>query len=342
MAEVRRPVTRGSAELASEAFRREREAGWRELEALLTRAEKKGMRALGPEEVVRLPALYRAALSSLSVARAISLDRNLRDHLESLAVRAWLRVYGPQRSALGVLAEYFAARFPDAVRRNALAVAASASCLAAGMVTGLAMVSADPDLYHSLMPESVAQGRNPASSTAELRAVLHGGREHAPDDLAFFTSHLFTHNSQVGILCFALGFLGGLPVILLLYFQGLILGAMTALYQSRGLGVEWWGWVLPHGITELGAIVLCGAGGLLTGRALLFPGRWRRIENLRRHGREAATLVMGAVLMLFAAGLIEGVFRQRVHDVGARYTMALLTAAAWGAYFLLSGRRASR
>jgi len=63
--------------LRSSEFRRGREESWRELEALIARAERRGVRALSAEELQRLPLLYRSTLSSLSVARSIALDRNL-------------------------------------------------------------------------------------------------------------------------------------------------------------------------------------------------------------------------------------------------------------------------
>ena len=82
-------MTTGAAiALKSAAFRAEREASWRELEGLVGRIERGGVRALAPAELGRLPSLYRAALSSLSVARAISLDRNVLDYLEALSGRA--------------------------------------------------------------------------------------------------------------------------------------------------------------------------------------------------------------------------------------------------------------
>ena len=56
------------------------------------RVERRGIRALSLDELLRLPVLYRAALSSLSVARTIALDRNLLLYLEDLALRAFLAV----------------------------------------------------------------------------------------------------------------------------------------------------------------------------------------------------------------------------------------------------------
>ena len=84
--------------LKSSEFRKGREASWRELEDLVGRVERRGVRALSLAELLRLPILYRAALSSLSVARTIALDRNLLLYLESVALRSFLAVYGPRAS----------------------------------------------------------------------------------------------------------------------------------------------------------------------------------------------------------------------------------------------------
>ena len=82
--------------LKSSEFRKGREEGWRELEDLVRRVERRGVRSLSLDELQQLPILYRAALSSLSVARTIALDRNLLLYLENLALRAYLVVYGPR------------------------------------------------------------------------------------------------------------------------------------------------------------------------------------------------------------------------------------------------------
>ena len=86
--------------LKSERFREIRKKDWAELEALLNRMDKKGIRSLNAEDVLRLPKLYRAALSALSVARATSLDQSVIAYLESLCTRAYYRLYGTQ-SGLG-------------------------------------------------------------------------------------------------------------------------------------------------------------------------------------------------------------------------------------------------
>jgi len=108
-------VSDPGADLRSYQFRREREAVWQEFEALVTRFEARGIRALNSKELARLPVLYRAVLSSLSVARSISLDRNVLAYLENLASRGYFSVYSPRRPLWVALLRFLTSGFRDAV-----------------------------------------------------------------------------------------------------------------------------------------------------------------------------------------------------------------------------------
>lgn len=322
-------------DLPSAAFRREREPSWTELERVLAKIDARGIKSLTAAELADFPQLYRTALSSLSLARAISLDKNLVQYLETLATRGYFRVYGPPRRLWAVLGAFFAVGFPRAVRAFRWHVALAGAFLAIGAIVGWLAVVRDPETYYAFVEEGLASGRDPSATTESLRATLystHGG--------GAFATFLFTHNARVGILCFALGFAAGVPVLLLLVQTGAMLGAFGALFGSRDLGLELWAWVLPHGVTELLAITLCGAGGLVIAQRLILPGRKSRLESLAEGGRQAGMLATGAVAMLLLAGGIEGIFRQEVQDVVARYSVALGSAMLWTAYFLFAGRKA--
>lgn len=321
--------------LRSVVFRREREATWRELEALIARADKGGLRALTAAELARLPHLYRATLASLSVARSISLDQALTRYLENLIGRAYFVTYGSRAPLFAQLWQFLSHTWPAAVRRRWRALALATLITVIGVVTAYVLTRSDMDYYYSFIGDT-AQGRTPASSTAELRAGLYD-QGNFSSFLGTFAAELFSHNARIGIMVFALGFVVGVPSAFLLFYNGLVLGAFVALYTSRGLGWDIWGWLLPHGVTELGAVILCGAAGFTIAGALAFPGARSRLDNLREHGRDAARIVAGCVIMLFLAGLIEGIFRQTITAIEVRYTVAILSAAAWTYYFVRVG-----
>jgi uncharacterized membrane protein SpoIIM required for sporulation len=326
-----------AAGIRSVEFRREREAIWQALEDLITQTDRRGVRALSADQLTRLPHLYRATLSSLSVARSISLDRALTDYLENLVARAYFVVYGTRQHLRSQLRDFVCGRLPATIRGARWHLAIAALVMITAAVAAFQLTLSDMDYFY-VFTGDMAQGRTPASSTAELRDTLYR-TESASGALSAFAAQLFSHNARIGILAFATGFVAGLPTLLLLFYNGLVLGAFAALFHARGLGVDLWAWLLPHGITELTAVVVCGAAGFELAHALVFPGAQARLDALRERGRAAAVLVIGAVAMLFIAGLIEGVFRQVVTSVAIRFSVAGATAAWWIYYVGFVGRR---
>ena len=325
--------------LRSAEFRKGREQSWKQLEDMVGRIEKNGIAALSAEEIQQLPLLYRAAMSSLSVARAIVLDRGLLLYLENLSLRAYLAVYGPRASVTESLSDFFRRGFPEAVRSLRWHLAIVFIVLIAGTFAGYALVQADVNYFSTLVPESLAGGRGPASSAADLLDdEIFAPWPGFVETFIVFANSLFRHNTMVGILCFGLGFALGVPTLILIAYQGLILGAFIALHVQRGLGVDFMGWLLIHGVTEILAILLCAAAGLAIAEKILFPGALPRLENLSRYGKTAASVAAGSVALFFIAGLLEGGFRQLIDHTLGRYAFAAVTAALWLAYFL-SGRK---
>ena len=324
--------------LKSAQFRKEREKNWKELDELIGKVEKSGPRSLTSQELHRLPVLYRGAVSSLSVARAISLDRALLEYLEGLVHRSYIHVYSVKESGWRVAADFVKVRFPAAVYRHGRLFLASLVLILAGFFTAHSMVTADMDRFYSFIPAELAQGRDPQASDAELRESIEGS--YSLDGLARFAMQLFTHNSSVGILYFCLGWIVAIPIVILLYYTGLSAGALGAVYASRGMGWEFYAWLMGHGVTELSAICVCGAAGFALGGALIFPGEYSRLTNLTMTGRRVAPMILGAIGMLFIAGLIEGFFRQMVHSQVLRWLMAGSTGVFWLYYFVHVGRRA--
>jgi uncharacterized membrane protein SpoIIM required for sporulation len=319
--------------LKSERFRAEREADWRRLERLLDRAEQ-GVDRLGDADLIEMPVLYRAALSSLSVARATSLDASLVAYLEGLCARAYFYVYGARAKPLERMGGFFARDWPSAVRGLWGETLVSAFVFVLGALTAFLLVNADPDWFYGFIGEGMAQGRDPTASTADLRRTLYD-RPGDSEGLTAFAAFLFSHNSQVSLLSFALGFAFGVPTVLLIAYNGCAMGAFFALYASRGLGVELGGWLFIHGTTEIFAAVLSGAAGLRIARAVGFPGEASRVEAVSAAGRSAAVVMGGVVLMLFLAGGLEGFGRQLITSDLARYGIGGAMAALWLAYFYL-------
>jgi uncharacterized membrane protein SpoIIM required for sporulation len=339
---ARRDAAQGHSALVlkSREFRKGREEGWRELENLVQRVERRGVHALSLDELEQLPILYRAALSSLSVARTIALDRNLLIYLENLALRAYLAVYGPSVDPVEGIRNFFVHDLPAAVRAARWHILIATVALLVGVAAGFVLTAQDESWFTAFTPSDIAGGRGPSSTAAYLRdKELFAPWPGPVEAFGVFANVLFSHNTAVGLLCFGLGLAAGIPTLLLVVYQGLGLGSFLALHYDRGLLVDCLGWISIHGTSELGALILLSAGGLVIADKLLFPGRYSRVENLALHGRQAAQMAVGGVLMLLVAGILEGGFRQLVQSTPLRFAIGLTIGALWLTYYSLSGRR---
>jgi uncharacterized membrane protein SpoIIM required for sporulation len=324
-------------QLKSTRFREEREAGWKKLESLLVRVERGAAAQLSDEDLLAIPVLYRAALSSLSVARAISLDRSLLDYLESLCARAYFVVYGVRGTIWSSLGRFFLEDWPAAARALWKETLISGGLMLLGVLLGYGLVTTQPDWFDAFMPPALAAGRDPSASVETLRQTLY---MHKTEGLSVFASFLFTHNASVCLMSFALGFAFGLPTAFLVVSNGCALGAFIALFASKGLGLQVGGWLGIHGVTEIFAVVLAGAAGFHIGWATAFPGEKARLDAAAAAGRRAGALMGGVLVMLLCAGMLEGLGRQLIQDDITRYAIAGATALLWPAYlYAYSGPR---
>ncbi len=322
---------RSSGLLKSQRFRQAREDDWRRLERLMDKAEKGSASKLTDAEILAVPVLYRSTLSALSVARETSLDQGLIDYLETLSARAYFFVYGSRATIQDRMVAFFRTDWPAAVRGLWRETLISAALMLLGALVAGWLVMHEPEWFYAFVPADLSGGRDPAASTETLRATLDGAD--GAQGLSAFAAYLFTHNAQVALLAFALGFALCLPTGLLILYNGATLGAFFALFASRGLGFELGGWLLIHGVTELFAVILAGAAGLRIGWAVAFPGQKRRLDAAVEAGRTAGIAMGGVVVMLMFAGLLEGFGRQLIVDTGLRYAVAAATALIWGLYF---------
>ena len=171
-----------------------------------------------------------------------------------------------------------------------------------------------------------------------LISVIYRTEDFRLNDLQFFPSFLFPNNAGIGLLAFALGFAFGVPTLLLLFYNGSMVGALFAVYAIRGMGADMGAWLAIHGTTEILAILICGAGGLMLGQAVAFPGRLSRLDNLSNTGRNAAQMLVVAIIMLFVAAFLEGFGRQIIQDMLLRYMPGLIMLGLWLLWFLAGGR----
>ena len=153
---------------------------------------------------------------------------------------------------------------------------------------------------------------------------------------------LFTHNLGVSLIAFALGMTLGVGTVWLMFTNGVLMGALAAVFVEAGQLRSFLTGVLPHGVLEIPACLIGGAGGLLLAEGLLCARPWPRLEELARTGKEALWLVWGCVPLLALAAILEaGVARapEQFISSGLKLAVAGVFGLLFLAYVLLPGRR---
>ncbi len=284
---------------------------WRRLDELLDVAARTPAWELGPDRMREIVRLYRLAAADLNRLLAATADPELIGPLNARVGRGYRFVYGARRAesfgGARRLVRFFTLEIPAGFRRARWAVVAAALAFGAGAVLGFGAVAVRPALVEDLVPGQFFSA-SPRDRVAEIeqREERISSLEQAAD----FGSQLYTHNIQVSFLAFGLAAATLVAGVWLLFWNGVILGAIAASYVLDGVGTFFVAWVGPHGALELPSIVFSGAAGLVLGRALWFPGEVSRGTALRAALPTVWRMLIGTSATLVLAGLIEGSFSQ--------------------------------
>ena len=311
-----------------ERFTSEREPLWRELDGLTTAAKGSAQR-LGPEKLLRLGHLYRAAAADLAFARRRWPSDPVVGRLDQLVNRARVIVYGTPVKRGGILS-FFAHDYWRRLVERPVMLGLAAILLFVPLTLTAFWASADPGAAASFVPagyESVTEPKDPGQDLG-----MTSGEE------AAFSSQIFTNNIKVTFLAFAGGVLVGLGTVWILGFNGVFIGALTGLAFQAGNGVPFTELVIAHGVLELSCIVVCGAAGLRFGWAMVAPGHRPRIDATMEEARSGVEIVLGTMPWLVLAGLVEGF----VTPAGLGLLVNSIVGVSLGALFWMFALRLGR
>jgi uncharacterized membrane protein SpoIIM required for sporulation len=282
---------------------------WDELDKAMTRQEQDPYRRMSFDEIKRLRYLYERASADLAKLTTYSAERALRLYLESLVGRAYSFIYGSRQAPVRFSPwQWFWRSFPATFRRRWRAFALSLAVMLTGGLFGGAAIVMDPEAKAVLMPFEHLQ-MDPAERVA--KEERGGEQDRLKGAKSTFSAFLMTHNTRVSIFVLALGMTWGIGTVLLLFTNGVMLGAVVADYLRAGQSSFLIGWLLPHGAVEIPSVLLAGQAGLLLAAALIGGSAGKPMgERLRAVVPDVVTLISGVAVMLVWAGLVEAFFSQ--------------------------------
>jgi uncharacterized membrane protein SpoIIM required for sporulation len=293
---------------------------WMELETLLGELENDPERKLDLEQVKRFHYLYQRTASDLAKISTFSSEPEIKRYLEALTARAYAEIHETREKShrLSPL-RWFFTTFPATFRRRIRAFYMAVAITLVGMIIGGLSVTFDPESKQVILPFSHLKG-SPTERVAQEEKVKEDRLKNVK---ASGAAWYMTHNTKVCIFTMALGITWGIGTILMLFYNGIILGAVAIDYALAGQAQFLIAWLSPHGVVEIPAILLGGQAGLVLAGALI--GRNSRDslrQRLRNITKDLMTLIFGVALMLVWAGFIEA-FVSQYHEPLLPYTLKI-------------------
>lgn len=294
---------------------------WTELEAMLSRLEAEPDLRMPLGQLQLFHQLYERTAADLAKITTFSSEPETRRYLENLVARAYGEIHETRDRQRRIFPlKWFFQTLPQTFRRHVRAFYLSVAITLAGCAFGGLAIAFDPDAKPVLMPFSHLL-QDPAKRVAEEeKATMDRLAGHKTE----FSAELMTHNTKVSIFTLALGMTWGVGTIIMLFYNGVILGAVSVDYIHAGQTKFLMGWLMPHGVIEIPAILIAGQAGLLLALALIGRGTRAPLNaRLREISGDLATLIGGVGVMLVWAGFIEA-FLSQYHEPVIPYEVKIV------------------
>lgn len=310
---------------------------WQELEELLVRLESDPLSRFSLEETKRFHFLYQRSAADLARLTAQA-EPETHKYLENLVARAYGEIHETRSSRTRFQPfHWFFRTLPQTFRRHLRAFALSLAITLAGSLFGAMAVAFDPEAKQVITPFPHLLG-DPADRVAREESAVD---DNLQNHKGSFSAQLMTHNTKVSIMALALGMTWGVGTTILLFYNGVILGAISLDYMRAGQTEFLLGWLLPHGSIEIPAILIAGQAGLVLAGALIgWSGRETLAARLRAVGADLVTLIFGVALLLVWAGFVEAFLSQYhapVFPYWAKIALGLIELGLLSLFLLKSG-----
>lgn len=263
---------------------------WSRFEKAYTSSQK------NPEELSKL---YLDLTEDLGYAQTFYNRRTVRVYLNQLAQKVFSGVHKQGGESWKKVLEAFTVSIPLEIYRSRKTLLFALIAFLVYSTIGVVTTYFNPDFprivqgdfYVDMTLENIANG-NPL-------AVYQGMSQ-----LSMFVQ-ITTNNLQVALLTFFGGFFFTIGTHLILFSNGVMLGAFQYFFKTKGLLVTSFLGIWIHGAFEISAIVLAGGAGITAGNGWLFPKSYTRLQSLKISTMRGLKIMLSLIPFIVIAGFLE-------------------------------------
>ncbi len=113
------------------------------------------------------------------------------------------------------------------------------------------------------------------------------------------------NNIYVAFRAFVGGFTLGLVTLVIMWSNGIMLGAFQYMFFAKGLGMPSILVIWIHGTLEIWSIVIAATAGFILASGIIFPGTYSRMVSFKRNAKDAAKVLICLVPIFIVAAFFE-------------------------------------
>ena len=272
---------------------------WEELEKLLKSEQ---------SNPIRLHDLFVKVSSDFAYARTYFPNRMVRIYLNELTQRVFDKIHRRKnRFTISAFTDFYRNTLPREILRNKWALIISTVVFVSAMMIGWLSSADDPDFLSSILGDSYVEMTEENIAQGDPMAVYKKANQ-----VDMFLG-ITVNNIRVAMNAYVLGLLFSIGSIVILIFNGVMLGSFQQFFHSEGLLMTSTLTIWIHGTLEISAIIIAGGAGIILGQGALLPGTLRRWTSFRIKARQSLNILLSTVPLFVVAGFLEG-FVTRMTD----------------------------
>lgn len=273
-------------------FIRRNQKDWERLERLLVSPHK---------DADRLHDLFVKVSTDLNFARSYYPKRSVRLYLNGLTMRVFGLIQSRKdRFGLSDIKEFFTKTLPYQIYESRHSFYLSLVTFALAVAIGVFSGMQDSDFLGVVVGDEYVAMTEENINNLDPMAVY----KQSPETDMFV--HITTNNIKVAFFAFVMGFLGIFGTLVVLLYNGIMLGAFQYFFYSKGLFWTSFLTIWIHGTIEISVIIVAGAAGVILGKGVVFTKTYDWSTSVQMAALKGLRIVISTVPLFVIAGFLEG------------------------------------
>jgi len=284
---------------------------WQEFETMLHVKDK------DPD---KLSELFVQITDDLSYAKTFYPNRSVRFYLNNLAQQVFYNIYKGKKNGLKNFKQFWVHDLPKVVFESRKELTLAFIIFIISFSIGVFSNIQDPDFPKYILGNSYVEMTKENIKSGDPMAVYK-----SMNQFNMFLE-ISLNNILVAFRTFVFGVFFAVGTIVILLYNGVMVGTFQYFFIERGLFWESFLTIWLHGTLEISSIIIAGGAGLKLGSGLVFPGTYSRLQAFKLSAKKGLMIMMGITPIFVMAAIIES-FVTRYTDVPAVLKASLIIAS---------------